>query len=219
MNTYAKYCPNVFVAKCDEPHQKGEIITVTTKYGKENECEVWNLVAQNNGFWFYSITRTDGYDHQARALAKAERYQASSDRASEQSSEFYQKSNDAVAGIVPGQPILVGHYSERYHRKALDRSWKAMGKSVELSEKAEHYQDKAEYWQKMAEKIDLSMPESIEFFTAQLAALEDYHAKLKSGEIPRNHSFALTYAKKEVNECRKKVEIAKKLWGEQEQAQ
>ena len=31
MNTYQKYCPNVFVAKCDEKHDKGEIITVTTK--------------------------------------------------------------------------------------------------------------------------------------------------------------------------------------------
>lgn len=35
MNTYAKYCPNVFLAKCEEQYQKGDIITVTTKYGKE----------------------------------------------------------------------------------------------------------------------------------------------------------------------------------------
>lgn len=41
MNTYLKYCPNVFVAKCEEQHEKGEEIILTTKYGKENICVVW----------------------------------------------------------------------------------------------------------------------------------------------------------------------------------
>lgn len=31
MNTYAKFAPTVFVAKCKDPHQKGEIITLTSK--------------------------------------------------------------------------------------------------------------------------------------------------------------------------------------------
>lgn len=64
MNTYAKYCPNVFLAKCEEKHEKGDIIEVTTKYGKENECEVHNLVMEKGGFFYYSITRTDGWNMQ-----------------------------------------------------------------------------------------------------------------------------------------------------------
>ena len=41
MNTYAKYCPNVFVAKCTERHEKGDIITefngsVVDDYNKFN---------------------------------------------------------------------------------------------------------------------------------------------------------------------------------------
>jgi len=40
------------------------------------------------------------------------------------------------------------------------------------------------------------------------------HEGLKNGTIERSHSFSLTYAKKEVNELEKKVELAKKLWGE-----
>ena len=40
MNTYYKFCPNVFLAKCDAKHEKGETILVTTKYGKENESIV-----------------------------------------------------------------------------------------------------------------------------------------------------------------------------------
>lgn len=86
MNTYAKYCPNVFVAKCTERHEKGDIITVTTKYGKENEHYVHNLVAERDGFFYYSITRVDGYNMQERAKAKAERLR---DAAGRQQSETF----------------------------------------------------------------------------------------------------------------------------------
>lgn len=48
MNTYSKYVPNVFLAKCSEKHEKGEVIEVTTKYGKENECIVFNLIYEYN---------------------------------------------------------------------------------------------------------------------------------------------------------------------------
>ncbi len=56
MNTFRKYCPNVFVAQCTEQHQKGELIILTTKYGKEVENEVHNYLGQTkDGFFLYSI--------------------------------------------------------------------------------------------------------------------------------------------------------------------
>jgi len=33
-----------FLAKCTEKHEKGEVIEVSTKYGKENESIVFNLI-------------------------------------------------------------------------------------------------------------------------------------------------------------------------------
>lgn len=60
MNTYHKsQYANVFLAKCTERHYKGEIITITTKYGKENESEVFNLIFEKDGFFYYSIIRAD----------------------------------------------------------------------------------------------------------------------------------------------------------------
>lgn len=35
MNTYSKFVPNVFLAKCEQPHQKGETILVETKHGNK----------------------------------------------------------------------------------------------------------------------------------------------------------------------------------------
>ena len=52
-NTYHKYLPNVFLAKCTEKHEKGETIQLTTKYGKQNDCIVFNLVGQKEGFYYY----------------------------------------------------------------------------------------------------------------------------------------------------------------------
>lgn len=53
-NNYAKFCPNVFVAKCTEQHEKGEVIILTTKYGQEHENEVHNFQANVEKVNFYT---------------------------------------------------------------------------------------------------------------------------------------------------------------------
>ena len=73
MNTYYKFAPNVFLAKCDEKHEKGEVIEVTTKYGKENESIVFNLIFERDGFYYYSIVRADGFNVQEWARRGAGR--------------------------------------------------------------------------------------------------------------------------------------------------
>lgn len=212
MNTYSKYIPNVFLAKCTEKHERGEVINVTTKYGKENESIVFNLIFERDGFYYYSILRADGFNVQERARLKAERYSNWAAIAEKKSVDEYSKSHSITEHIPMGQPILVGHHSEARHRRDLDKSWNAMGKSVEYSNKAEAHESKAEYWERRSNDINLSMPESIEFYEHKLAKAKEYHEGLKSGKYERQHSFSLTYAKKEVNELEKKLETAKKLW-------
>lgn len=62
MNTYSKFCPNVFLAKCTERHEKGVTIPVETRHGKENDSVVFNLVYERDGHFFYSIVRADGFN-------------------------------------------------------------------------------------------------------------------------------------------------------------
>ena len=69
-NKYKRYCPNVFVAESPEEYQKNDIITVKTKYGKENHHRVHNLVKQTSEHYYYSITRLDGFNSQKRAEKK-----------------------------------------------------------------------------------------------------------------------------------------------------
>ncbi|MDV7696279.1 DUF3560 domain-containing protein [Chryseobacterium soli] len=212
MNTYIKYVPNVFLAKCTERHSKGETINVTTKYGKENESIVFNLIYEKEGFYYYSIIRADGFNVQERAKNKADKYESWAAAAEKKSTDHYNRSHEMVKHIPMGQPILVGHHSESGHRKTLNKSWSAMGKSVEFSDKADEYESKADYWAKKANAINLSMPECIEYYEYKLEVVKERHEGLKSGKYERSHSFSLTYAKKDVNEAQKNLDLAKKLW-------
>ena len=211
-NTYAKYCPNVWVAKCSERHEKGEVIPVTTQYGKENDSIVFNLVAERDGFFYYSIVRADGYNVQERAKAKAERYSNWAASAEKKSNQFYEASQEGKDFLSLGEPIKVGHHSEKRHRALIDRNWNRMGKSVEMSEKAEGHESKADYWERKSKDINLSMPESVEYFEYKVETAKERHEGIKSGKYPRDHSYTLTYAKKDLNEAEKNLATAKKLW-------
>ena len=71
---------------------------------------------------------------------KKERLQNLASRTKQASSAAYKQSSRAVSMIPMGQPILVGHHSERSHRNAIKRSHAAMDRSVKLSEKAGEYE-------------------------------------------------------------------------------
>lgn len=213
MNTYYKFAPNVFLAKCDEKHEKGEEILVTTKHGKENESIVFNLIFEKDGFFYYSIVRADGFNVQEWAKQRAERRLEWAASAERKSTEYFNKSNKDSDFLSLGEPIKVGHHSERRHRKAIDDAWNNMGKSVELSDKAAEHERKAKYWEERASTINLSMPESIDFYEHKLEKAKEYHEGVKSGKYAREHMYTLTYAKKAVNEAQKNYDLAKKLWG------
>ena len=214
MNTYHKFCPNVFLAKCDEKHEKGEVIEVTTKYGKENERIVFNLIFEKDGFYYYSIVRADGFNVQEWAKQRAERRRAWAESAERKSKEYFDKSNKDRDFLSLGEPIKVGHHSERRHRKAIEDAWNNTGKAVAFSGKATEHESKAEYWDKRANTINLSMPESIDFYEHKLEQAKEYHEGVKSGKYPREHAYTLTYAKKAMNEAQKNYELAKRLWGD-----
>lgn len=210
MNKFKKYCPNVWIAECDEEYEKGEIIELETKYGKTVECEVYNLIGKNSEKYFYSIVRIE---EQTYAQRKAERYSNSATNHTAKSNQCLEASNEGREFLSLSEPIKVGHHSEKRHRALIERNWNRMGKSVEFAEKAEEAARKAEYWENKAEEITLAMPESLEYFQAKLEKAIAYHTGLKNGTIERTHSYSLTYANKEVKELRKNVEIAKLLWG------
>lgn len=212
MNTYEKYTANVWLAKCDSQHEKNEVIQVETKNGKENACVVFNLLGKKNGFFYYSIVRADGYNVQERAKAKAERYQNWADAAENKSKDLWIASREGREFLALGEPIKIGHHSEKRHRALIERNHDRMAKSIEVGKKVEQHQSKASYWADKTNDINLSMPESLEFYEYKVEEAKIKHEFYKANPDKREHSFSLTYAKKAVNDLEKNLQFAKKLW-------
>jgi len=213
MNTYSKFAANVFVAKCTDTHAKGEIIELETKYGKIHECIIFNLVGRSNdGSFLYSIVRADGYNIQERAKAKAERYQQWAKGAEKKSDALWQASNEGRDFLALGEPIKVGHHSEKRHRALIERNHGRMDRALEESAKSESHETKAQYWSSRSNDVNLSMPESLELWEYKLEEAKEKHTFYKENPSKREHSFSLTYAKNAVKNAEKNLELAKKLW-------
>lgn len=214
MNKFIKYCPNVWVAECEDEYKKGDLIFLETKYGKQVECEVYNFLGYSrNKNRVYSVVRTEEKSYAER---KAEKYNNSALKNIAKSNEKWEQSQEGKDFLSLAEPIKIGHSSEKRHRALIERNRNRMAKAVEFENKAKEQQRKAEYWEAEAKEITLAMPESLEYFEYELEKAEKHHKDLKDNPEKRQHSYDLTYAKKAVNELKKKVEIAKMLWGENE---
>ena len=209
MNTFKKYCENVFVAECQEQYNSGEIIDVTTKYGKIAKCEVYNLVIAKGGLYYYSIVRTDIENYAKRKLDK---YENLAKKRENKSDEWHSKAQEGREFLVLAEPIKVGHHSEGRHRALIARNDNRMRNCIAESQKAEEYKSKADYWREKENEINLSMPESLEFYTHKLEEAKKYHAGLKDGSVAKEHSYSTQYANKAVKDLGRKVAIATKLW-------
>jgi hypothetical protein len=212
MNTYSKYCPNVFCAKCEQKHEKGDIITMTTKYGAEHDAIVFNLLLERDGFYYYSVVRADGFNRQEWAKRRAEKLEKAARNAQKKADAYREAANEGHEFLRLGEPIKVGHHSEKRHRALIERNHNRMNNWVKNERVAQSYEERSEYWEARANEINLSMPESLEFYEFKLEKEKEIHEGLKSGKINREHSYSLTYAKKAVNEAEKNLKIAQKLW-------
>lgn len=79
-----------------------------------------------------------------RKEARLEAFQRLAQSNEKLSVSAYEQAKEIGSYIPMGQPILVGHHSERRHRRDLERIDNNMRKSVEASQKAEYYSQRAE---------------------------------------------------------------------------
>ena len=210
---YKKYCPNVWVAAMSEQCEVGEMITLETRHGKENEHVVHNYLGQSAGLYLYSTTRLDGYNLQERAKRKAEQYENWAQARQIKSNQYHNASNEGAEFLSLAEPIKIGHHSEKRHRALIERNHRRMDNAMENLKKADEHEYKAKQWEKRTDDINLSIPESLEYFKDQYEKAKEYHQLLKAKPELRAHAYSLTYAKKKVNEMKKNYDTAVILWG------
>lgn len=76
--------------------------------------------------------------YEQKQEARRARLEAAADRAESRANAAYKRADlrEEVSGIPFGQPVLVGHHSERRHRKAIERADNAMRASIAESKRA-----------------------------------------------------------------------------------
>ena len=125
---------------------------------------------------------------------RIDRYKKLADKNRKKSDQAYEESKDMIKHIPLGQPILVGHHSEKGHRNLLKRSRGKMDKFVEFKQKAKYYDEKAA---SAAANTDISSddPEALQKLKKKLIALEKNQEMMKAAnKVIR--AKKLTYAEK-----------------------
>src|SRR3546814_14667088 len=86
---------------------------------------------------------TNAYEEKQEA--RRERLLAAADKAEARADQAYRRADlrEEVSGIPFGQPILVGHHSERRHRRTIARAAAAMGRAVAESKRADELSHQA----------------------------------------------------------------------------
>lgn len=87
----------------------------------------------------------------------------------------------AIGDLIPfGQPILVGHHSQRRHERDIARIDRAMRASVEGSQKADGMRSRADNIEAAADRaIYDDDPDAIERLTARIAQIERRRDEMK----------------------------------------
>lgn len=83
-------------------------------------------------------------DYNDKKAARLERYETLAAKNEQLAKDKAKYASEIAACIPMGQPILVGHHSEKRHRNTLDKIHNTFGASVKADEKAAYYRDKAD---------------------------------------------------------------------------
>jgi len=94
------------------------------------------------------------------------------------STQAYETANKIGSYIPMGQPILVGHHSEKRHRRDIEKIDNNMRKSVELSNKAQYYEDRVQAAESNT-AISSDNPDALELLKEKLDKLQKYQETMK----------------------------------------
>lgn len=115
--------------------------------------------------------------YERKQAARRARYEARAEAATSDSNAAYNQARTMAEAIPFGQPILVGHHSEKRDRAYRGKIHNKFGQAFDLAEKARHYEQKAA--SVGTGGVSSDDPEAISKLRDELAALDAIHTKMK----------------------------------------
>lgn len=101
------------------------------------------------------------------------------DRNESAADQHFQAADNIASHIPMGQPILVGHHSEKHHRKDIERIHSSMDKAHTALEKADYYRSRVSAMESNT-AISSDDPQAIEKLTDKLEKLTDIQTFMKA---------------------------------------
>jgi len=211
---FRKYTAGVYCLEAEQQFNHGDVVTVPTRRGKEVEVTIWKHLFTKNGVSYHSYIRCDGINSGERLQTKAEKHRERAAKASAQSDHYYEKSNEHRDFLSLGEPIKVGHHSEKRHRRIIEQANTNMGKSVEASKKADELLERAAGAEAASDNIFIDTPECLPRLREKLDRLvafqEKAKAQRKAGEdVPH---FVTANNGANIRRVKKQLDAARKLW-------
>lgn len=119
--------------------------------------------------------------HEAKQERRRERLEGAADRARAESERAFGASRRVLDAIPFGQPILVGHHSERRHRRDIEKSDRAMRKGIDTAAKAKDLARRAEAVGTGG--ISSDDPEAVKKLKTELAQIERAQEQMKAANL------------------------------------
>lgn len=120
-------------------------------------------------------------DYEERRERRIERYKIASEKARKESEARSNSNAQRILMMTPGQPILIGHHSEKAHRRLINRAHNDIRKSIELSKKSDYYEKRAENVEN-SKAIYNDDPNAIAKLKDKLERLEEERKSIKQRE-------------------------------------
>ena len=156
----------------------GDTVEVTTRRGK-----TWlaTLVEEiSPGLWSTDTTEPTLGQTRERLENRADQRDEWAEGRMQKADQAWEDSRRAVEHIPLGQPVLVGHHSERGHRRAIQRAQDKATESIEHLGMAQRHSMAADT---IRRNLDRSVydddPDAIGVLTEKLAALEEQRERIK----------------------------------------
>ena len=141
-------------------------------------------------------------DYEERKQRRIERYKAISQKAKEEAEARSNFNANRILMMTPGQPIILGHYSEKKARRLHRQAEYDIKKSIELSDKSDYYATRARSVEN-SNAIYNDDPNAIEKLKEKLKRLENERASIKA----RPHeTWELTNVGANIRETKLRIE-------------
>lgn len=129
--------------------------------------------------------------YRERREARAERLRTWADKREDRGAAERARAQELTDAIPFGQPILVGHHSEKADRRRRDRAWDGLGRGIELERSAEGMRSRADEIERQADRaIYRDDADALERLRERIAELEAEREQMKA----RNAAYRKAHA-------------------------